>query len=218
MKEFRRDPYGSLSPASDVMSDLVYGWGNEDWSASVEYLTGCLKEVLLCDGSILECGSGLTTVTVGVIAERAGSTVYSLENDEPWLDRVSRYLAKYQITSVHLLLSPLKDYGSFSWYAPPLGSMPDRFSLVICDGPPGDTRGGRYGLLPIMKERLAPGCIIMLDDARRREEQAIAARWAEELDATIELRGSKDPYFRIGDLKSEEPDSTSLDTLSLGAG
>jgi hypothetical protein len=38
------------------------------------------------------------------------------------------------------------------------------------------------------------------------------------LDATIELRGSKDPYFRIGDLKSEEPDSTSLDTLSLGAG
>lgn len=73
--------------------------------------------------------------------------------------------------------SPLKDYGDFCWYDAPLESMPDSFSLVICDGPPGATKGGRYGLVPFMRDRLRSGCVILLDDAEREEERTIAARW-----------------------------------------
>lgn len=75
--------------------------------------------------------------------------------------------------------------------------MPDRFTLVICDGPPGSIRGGRYGLVPIMKERLKPGCVILLDDAAREQEQTIAGKWEAELGASSEILGSKKPYIRL---------------------
>ena len=75
--------------------------------------------------------------------------------------------------------------------------MPDDFSMVICDGPPGDTRGGRYGLLPIMKEKLSSKCIILLDDADRVSEQEVAARWSKELNIDFESLGSRKPYIKI---------------------
>ena len=58
--------------------------------------------------------------------------------------------------------------------------MPDAFETIICDGPPGKTRGGRYGLAAIMKAKphLKPGCIILLDDAERQQDHAAAERWS----------------------------------------
>jgi hypothetical protein len=79
--------------------------------------------------------------------------------------------------------APLKSYAGYSWYDPPLSRWSRNFSLVVCDGPPADTPGGRYGLAPIMREHLAPGCVILLDDAEREPEREIAQRWSAELDA-----------------------------------
>jgi hypothetical protein len=75
--------------------------------------------------------------------------------------------------------------------------MPGVFDLVICDGPPGTTKGGRYGLVPIMRERLKPGCAILLDDAGREQERAIADRWKTELGASFEICGSSKPYIKM---------------------
>jgi len=75
--------------------------------------------------------------------------------------------------------------------------MPDSFSLVICDGPPGKTRGGRYGVVPVMKERLKPGCVILLDDTGREEERKLASRWETELGAFLQVRGSEKAYIKM---------------------
>jgi hypothetical protein len=75
--------------------------------------------------------------------------------------------------------------------------MPDSFPLVVCDGPPGSTKGGRYGLVPIMREWLKPGCVILLDDAGREQERAIARRWEAELGASSETLGSIKPYIEM---------------------
>jgi len=98
---------------------------------------------------------------------------------------------------VILCTTPLKDYGDFCWYDAPLASMPASFSLVVCDGPPGATKGGRYGLVPVLGKRLSYGCVIMLDDAAREQELAIARRWEAELDAFLKLRGSRKPYIEL---------------------
>jgi hypothetical protein len=58
--------------------------------------------------------------------------------------------------------------------------MPDEFSLVVCDGPPGSTKGGRYGLLPVLGGRLPPGSTILLDDAGRPGELELIKRWEAE--------------------------------------
>ena len=47
--------------------------------------------------------------------------------------------------------------GSFVWYDVPKDVWPAEFRLVVCDGPPGDMKGGRYGLLPLVGARLPPG-------------------------------------------------------------
>lgn len=197
MKRFLKDPGACTLPGSPVVIDLIFGWGNEGWSALGEYLAACIEHAQTTRGPILECGSGLSTILVGAIAKKRGVHHWALDHTQKWSRKVQRYLNRYELDSVVLCAKPLKDYGDFCWYDPPLASMPDSFSLVICDGPPGSTRGGRYGLVPIMRERLKPGCVILLDDAGREQERAIARRWEAELDAPFETFGSINPYIEM---------------------
>jgi hypothetical protein len=85
------------------------------------------------------------------------------------------------------LSSPLRDYGDFSWYDPPSQNLPDQFRLVVCDGPPGQTKGGRYGLLPVFGPRLREGTVIVLDDADRPAEVELVNRWKSESDLNVEI-------------------------------
>jgi hypothetical protein len=193
MKEYtrlRRDE----NPSAELLRRLVYGWGNEIMSAMPEYLEAILKALRSADGAALECGSGLSTLLLGTIAASTGKRIWSLENDRGWARRVRRALGRYGVRAVEVCHAPLRDYGDFTWYDPPMGRLPEGFSLVVCDGPPGDTPGGRYGLLPVMRERLRPGCTILLDDLHRPAEREIAARWARELGARFEVHGGSKPY------------------------
>jgi hypothetical protein len=197
MRRFMTNPEAALAPGSTLLSALIYGWGNESWSAREEYLTACLQHALTCKGPILECGSGLTTLLVGAIAQRSRNTLWSLEHHAEWRDRVRASLKEYAIGAAEVWYAPLSSYGDFCWYSAPLGALPQKFSLVICDGPPADTPGGRYGLVPVMGERLQPGTVVLLDDAAREQEHAIANRWAHELDRRYEMLGAEKPYARI---------------------
>ena len=197
MKRFLKDPGACKDPANPVIDDLIYGWGNESWSATDEYLAHCVSSALTTSGPTLECGSGLSTILMGTIAKKRGLTHWSLEHAAEWAMRTQKYLTIYKIDSVVLCTKPLKDYGDFCWYDPPLESMPERFCLVICDGPPGGTKGGRYGLVPIMRPRLKAGCTILLDDADREQELKIAGRWKLELGFPFEILGSKKHYIKM---------------------
>ena len=197
MKTYMDDPRQAISRASRTISKLIYGWDNASWCAVDDFLLECLAESMSCDGPILECGSGLSTILLGVIAEQTGKTVWSLEHNAEWGNRVQKCLCDFGIESVHLCVSPLKDYGDFSWYAPPIDVMPNDFSLVICDGPPARTRGGRYGLVPVMKGMFGRNCTILLDDAVREDEKELAARCEQELGAKAIVCGSKKAFFRI---------------------
>jgi predicted O-methyltransferase YrrM len=197
MKRFLSDPAACKQPGNPILIDLIYGWGNKGWSALDEYLASCIEHALTSSGPILECGSGLSTLLLGAIAQKQGRSHWALEHTPEWAARVQRYLNRYQLESVVLCSKPLKDYGDFCWYDAPLASMPDSFSLVICDGPPGFTKGGRYGLVPLMKERLKPGCVILLDDAEREQERTIAARWQAELGASFETLGPNKPFIEM---------------------
>jgi Methyltransferase domain len=197
MRRFMTHPEAAVAPGSDLLSALIYGWGNESWSAREEYLAACLQHALTCKGPILECGSGLTTLLVGAIAQRSGNTVWSLEHHAGWRARVRAFLKEYAIGAAEVCHAPLSNYGDFCWYSAPLEALPHKFSLVICDGPPADTPGGRYGLVPVMAERLQPGTVVLLDDAARTHERTIANRWAQELDRQYELLGVEKPYARF---------------------
>lgn len=197
MRKFLKDPESCTEPGNTAINDLIYGWGNESWSAQNEFLAGCLEQALNTRGPILECGSGLSTILIGIIAKKRGIAHWALEDSEDWATRLKKYLSAYEIDSVVLCVKPLLDYGRFCWYDPPLASMPKRFALIICDGPPGKTKGGRVGLVSIMRTRLPAGSVILLDDAIRPHEREIAIEWNSALGTSLEYHGRTDPYIKL---------------------
>ena len=170
----------------------MYAWGNQGWSALSEFLDEVAVAARSERGPILECGSGLTTLILAAIAERSGAEVWSLEDDPEWFLRIQSVLQEFGLT-VSLRRVPLRSYGEFDWYDVEGLELPV-FSLVVCDGPAGETRGGRYGLLPVLQERLAGGCMVLVDDAARPSERTMLERWKSEGFVRYEVRGAEKPY------------------------
>lgn len=191
--QFRRNPQAGLSDET-LLRKLIYGWDNESWSAWTEYLQACLLACSESEGPVLECGSGLSTLLMGVVLQERGQQLHSLEHHEQWAARQRRFLDQLDIRSVTLHLAPISSYGTFDWYQAPLEKMPRDFNLVICDGPPGSTRGGRTGMLPIMRKQLAPHCRIFVDDVNRPDESAMLKRWAEQEGRQSSTFGKEKPY------------------------
>lgn len=155
-------PPGDI-PSRRMLASLRVGWGNEGWSGNLDYIEEVARRATTTTGPILECGSGLTTILLGLVAGRRGIEVWSLEDMKEWHSYVSRTLDRHNISGVKVCLSPLREYGNFAWYALPSG-MPEDFTLVICDGP-GVSYASRYGLLPVLGQRLSAGAVILIDDS-----------------------------------------------------
>ena len=178
-------PPGTV-PGRDLLVALHSAWGNPGYSAVVEYLEAVCRLAATTQGSILECGSGITTLLLGLVAGRRGIEIVSLEHDARWHARVASVLRTLRIPQVRLVLAPLQDRGTFTWYGEPPGGWPSALRLVICDGPPSSTPGGRYGLFPVVRQSLQPGAVILLDDTARPEEQEVLHRWSAEQSLQIE--------------------------------
>lgn len=196
-RHYARRPSDALAPGSDLLHDLVYGWGNESWSGAYEFLHACIAQALRTRAPILECGSGLSTLLVGRVAQDTGATLWALEHEPAWRTRVDDALVRAGVRGATVCDSPLTRYGEFDWYTVP-PSLPARFALVLCDGPPAATRGGRYGLLPVLGDRLTADAVVLLDDAQREDEQEIARRWRDLFGHEPQLLGTDKPYFRFG--------------------
>jgi hypothetical protein len=197
MRRFAADPEASLTAGNGLLGELIEGWGNSGWSAQQDYLRACLEAALTTSGPILECGSGLSTLLLGAVARQRGCEHWALEHMEPWAAKIEKCVARHDLRATRICVAPLRRYAGFDWYDPPLASMQRAFSLVVCDGPPAHTRGGRYGLLPVMRNHLAPGCVILLDDAEREHERAIAWRWQAEAGASHEVVQGAKPFIRL---------------------
>jgi|GEM_PF-802260 len=198
VQRLREDPIRFVSSGETFIGELIQLWGNPIWSAGAEYLQACVLHLCKCEGPVLECGSGLTTIVAGALAQDKRLEYFALEHDSRWAKKVTTFCTSLGIQSVKVLEAPLRRYKSgFFWYEAPFEEMPDGFSLIICDGPPGSVPGGRYGLVPVMKRKLKKGCVILLDDAHREGEQKIAEMWKKELDATLDRKGSRRPYFEL---------------------
>lgn len=186
-------PPGEI-PSENLLAQLVRGWNNDNFVATPQYLRAIAEACAAARLPILECGSGLTTIVCATMAAKAGGAeMWTLEHHLAWFDRVRAATRTIGSKNLHLQLAPLRTYGEFDWYDVPIDRMPNRFGLVICDGPPGTTRGGRYGLIPVLAGRLAPGTLILVDDAHREAEHAVIERWSHSVPMhfTIEKTGSR---------------------------
>lgn len=185
------------NPSRQLLSDLIAGWDNEGFVADLDYADELARRATTTTGPILECGTGMTTIILGLLAGRRGVEIWSLENSSEWHHKISGTLKHHGINDVRICLAPLRDYGGYSWYDPGRLELPKEFSLVVCDGPPGTTKGGRYGLMPVLGNRFSAGSIILLDDAERPGEMESLYRWQTEVPLDIDIVEKSSGTFAI---------------------
>ena len=196
MREIAKLPPGEI-PSRELLKKLRLGWDNQGWDAKLDYFEEIARRAVTTKGPILECGSGLSSLVMGYLAGRRNIEVWSLEHNSDWHRRVSKVIRRHRVPGLNLCLAPLRDYGEFNWYDPPLAKMPAKFSLVICDGPPDLAHGGRYGLLPVLGDRIESGSVILFDDAREPGQPEVLQRWATETGASVELRETEEVSFAL---------------------
>lgn len=138
---------------------------------------------------VLELGSGASTILIARALELVGddAQVVSLEHHERWAAEAARAIDRAGLSRrARVVHAPLVAYPGAPepWYdLSPLEPDDGPFDLVLVDGPEGGARAplARYGALPLLRDRLASGAVLLLDDALRKGEREIVARWREEV-------------------------------------
>jgi hypothetical protein len=154
-------------------------------------LVAVLNEIAFAERQeIVELGAGVSTIVIGRLLAERGGALTTVEHDPDWAAIIRAQLEREGLEGVvELLDAPLEPHpqtwDGAPWYSPEvvpvlIGSI----ELLLVDGPPGYGDGmahSRYPALPSLADRMAPGGIVILDDADRKAEREIVERWSAEL-------------------------------------
>jgi hypothetical protein len=174
-----------------AVAALRRAWGNGGFSPDVCYLEECAARLAKCRGTVLECGTGASTLLAGVFAERNQFDLICFEQSPEWSNKVRRSLYRERLRRVTVLDVPLTQRDDYVWYAVEGTRTPHEYELVICDGPYVDRSLGepvysswRYGLIPYLRQRKCG--TLLLDDLDDPRAKAVIDRWAREFGTQIE--------------------------------
>jgi hypothetical protein len=146
--------------------------------------------------TVVELGAGATTLVLARALQMTGhgGRLFSYDQNADFLPAVGRWLAEHDAVAElhHAPLSVRPDDWPGLWYR--LDEIPREIDMLVIDGPPWAihpfVRGAADSLFP----RLAPGAVVVLDDAARPGERLIARRWKREwpgIAFTFESGGTK---------------------------
>jgi hypothetical protein len=156
------------------------------WAASPDLALLLVDEILRSrPATVVECGSGSSTLVMALTARQYDLPVrvVSLEHDESFALATRELLARHgvseyaEVRHAPLRESSLPDHPA-PWYDEDALRDVTDIGLLFVDGPPRSTGSlARLPAVPLLRERFAEQCTIILDDANRPDEQAIAERW-----------------------------------------
>jgi predicted O-methyltransferase YrrM len=178
------------TPASDhtrqrLLHKIARTWGNNSWSATEAILDSLLHWLDESSGPVLECGSGVSTLVLVAGVSPTTRRLVSLEHQSDWAKRVWDGVPRHMRANLEMVVRPLVSWGEYDWYDVDVTSLPESIGFVFCDGPPGNTRGGRIGITPVLRDRLAPGALVLFDDTSRPAEREIVDLCCAELPADL---------------------------------
>jgi predicted O-methyltransferase YrrM len=136
-------------------------------------------------GSVLELGSGISTLLLANdFRRRNAGRVLSFDDDARWAEQTAAKLRHEKLDAfADVRVAPLVDVEAGGrharWYD--LASLDEaaRFDLIIVDGPPawhGDSLV-RLPALYRLRRHLSDKGVLVLDDAARDGERAVARQW-----------------------------------------
>lgn len=159
------------------------------WAISPDFAELIVTEfVKVAPRNVLECGTGVSTLIVGMLLRRQKSgQLTSLEHDadyaRKWKQQIQQYGLEDYVSIVH---APLRDYRiegrDWSWYDIGVIATTEHFDFLVVDGPP-DERGekNRFPVLHCLRTQIQQGAIMLLDDASRPAENECLDIWADSM-------------------------------------
>jgi predicted O-methyltransferase YrrM len=168
----------------------------DDWSLARPALELVLAAVDGGRHEVVECGSGLSTVLIARrLRELGAGHVHSLEHDEGFAAACRRQLERESLTGLaEVIEAPLRTHpaSGVGWYdRDALTRLPAAgVQLLLVDGPPAGTpelERSRYPALAELRPRLAPGAVVICDDALRPGERWVLDRWRDEEGLSFEI-------------------------------
>lgn len=143
----------------------------------------CNDVVIRRRRTVVELGSGISTLVLGRLLGRLGGRLVTVEHDGQWLGIVADLVAAAGVAdAVDLRHAPLVD----GWYdrsvvGKALADATAPIDLLLVDGPPAWRPGAEMSRLPaadVLAPHLAADATVVLDDIHRPGEQEIVRRWA----------------------------------------
>jgi len=148
-------------------------------------LVGLIREKK--PGLILELGSGVSTIIVGYCLEELGKgRILSIEHDKKYAGITRRNLGLHGLEDyARVIHAPLKElrFGdrTWHWYDRTKLKSIKNVDMLVVDGPPGPMQKlSRYPALPVLYKQLAPGAVVVLEDAKRTDERQVVKMWMKE--------------------------------------
>ena len=164
------------------------------WAATPQYLAFVGDYIVRNKPrSILECGSGLSTLIVASLIRRGGQSVFvSLEHDYVCYKKTKRLLTMHGLTEyANVCFAPLKafdiDHETWKWYDYEC-FITNPIDLLVVDGPPQRIQPmARYPVLPLLRQQFSDDAVLILDDGNRPDEKRCVERWELEFGVKSQL-------------------------------
>ena len=139
--------------------------------------------------TVLEFGSGISTLYMAKVLSSYGGKLVTIEHDPFWFKVTEEFCHRagvsnetLQIVQAPLIASPFS-IGGIHWYdheclEPMVKHL--RFDMMVVDGPLNfekDRALSRYPALPVFYPLMNENFVVYLDDTGRIGEQTVAERW-----------------------------------------
>jgi predicted O-methyltransferase YrrM len=156
--------------------------GLRSWAASADVLLTLANiSQKIKPKVVLDLGSGISTL---VLAKSSpGAKVFSIDHLQEFAGKTRSLLEDHQITNVDLRVAPLRPNSAGSdWYEISALSDIAQIDLLFIDGPPGSKdEKARHPVLAHCLSKLSPNAVIVIDDAARDGERALAEMFLQAL-------------------------------------
>jgi predicted O-methyltransferase YrrM len=139
---------------------------------------------------VVEASSGVSTLLIAYCLKRQGhGKVICLEHDEKYASITRGLIKTHGLEDIaEVLHAPLVSFrindSDWLWYdtyeleSYIKNSQNQKIDLFIVDGPPKNVQEfARFPALPVLFERMSDDCVIILDDAKRNDEQQVVSMW-----------------------------------------
>lgn len=200
------------------------------WATSPDVLLQLHKYIMTSKPEmIVEVGSGASTLVIAdALAQNGRGKLVSLEHSSEYASKTLSFLESEDLESyVELRVDDLKPWPhahmtsanespSPKWYSADLIADLEGVNLLWVDGPPGKVcKYSRYPALPALKNKLAPGAEVWMDDTVREEEQEICRRWADEFGFEVEYLNLEKGLGKLRPQSKSEPENNDAQQVQV---